>query len=120
MVSHMSHEMVEFAYFRPSAQSVHLAGEFNPSQMDRVAMDRDDRGSWRVRIPLDPGEYRYQLSGGRLVVGGRLRRAWQRNGPQRRLDQRRPNPTPRGRDSIGMSATSLTAAMLLLDPDRDH
>lgn len=59
---------VDFAFFRPSARTVHLAGESQPAGLGRRhTMRRDDRGWWRLRLRVKPGEYRFHY----LVDGER-------------------------------------------------
>ena len=48
---------VEFAFFRPAARTVRLAGNFAvPAQN----MQRDKSGWWRLRLAIEPGEYRFR------------------------------------------------------------
>ena len=65
MVIHQHDGSVEFAYFRPAAQQVTLVGDFNNWQPGELPLERDERGWWRVRLALGPGEYRfkYQVDG---------------------------------------------------------
>ena len=58
---------IEFAYFRPGAVSVVLAGDFNQWSTDQHAMTRDEGGWWRLRLALPPGEYRFKY-----VIDGKL------------------------------------------------
>lgn len=51
---------VEFAYYRPSAQKVTLAGDFNLWDADRHKLHKDDQGWWRLRLAMQPGEYRFK------------------------------------------------------------
>jgi 1,4-alpha-glucan branching enzyme len=51
---------VEFAYFRPGAESVSLAGDFNGWQPTTHPMRRDEEGWWRLRLALPSGEYRFK------------------------------------------------------------
>lgn len=50
----------EFAYYRPSASTVMLAGDFNLWDAKRLEMTRDEHGWWRTRLALPPGEYRFK------------------------------------------------------------
>lgn len=50
----------EFAYFRPSADKVTLAGDFNLWDAQRMTMQRDEHGWWRTRLALPAGEYRFK------------------------------------------------------------
>lgn len=60
MVHHINDGTVEFAYFRPGARSVHIAGDFNAWQTDRYALKRDERGWWHIRLALTPGKHRFK------------------------------------------------------------
>jgi 1,4-alpha-glucan branching enzyme len=60
MVNHFEDGTVEFAYFRPGANKVALAGDFNHWQADNHPMRRDEDGWYRVRMALPPGEYRFK------------------------------------------------------------
>jgi 1,4-alpha-glucan branching enzyme len=60
MVTQQKNGHTEFAYFRPAATSVLLAGDFQGGRSMQHAMDRDDRGWWRARLDLNPGEYRFK------------------------------------------------------------
>jgi 1,4-alpha-glucan branching enzyme len=51
---------VEFAYFRPGAEQVALAGDFNHWRAEAHPMQRDDHGWWRLRLALPEGEYRFK------------------------------------------------------------
>ncbi len=51
---------VEFAYFRPGADSVSLAGDFNSWQAASHPMRRDSDGWWRLQLALPGGEYRFK------------------------------------------------------------
>ena len=50
---------VEFQFYRPEAQQVHLAGEFNDWQRD-LPMSRGDDGYWTAELPLPAGEFRFR------------------------------------------------------------
>jgi 1,4-alpha-glucan branching enzyme len=58
---------VEFAYFRPGASHIALAGDFNQWNIQTHAMERDDRGWWRLELELPDGEYRFKY-----VVDGHI------------------------------------------------
>lgn len=60
MVSVHSDGSLEFAYFRPGARQVQLAGDFNGWQPDRHDLTRDEEGWWRVRLVLPAGDYRFK------------------------------------------------------------
>jgi len=63
-----------FQYDAPAAQRVNLAGEFNdwggtligPFDPTIDPMTKDEKGVWKIVIPLDPGRYEYKfvLDGG--------------------------------------------------------
>jgi len=58
---------VEFAYFRPGAHQVTVAGDFNRWQSHVHQMTRDAEGWWRIRLALPSGEFRFKY-----VVDGSL------------------------------------------------
>jgi 1,4-alpha-glucan branching enzyme len=60
MVTQQADGTVEFAYFRPSAESVTLAGDFNGWRAQAHPMKRDERGWWRLKLALPTGEYRFK------------------------------------------------------------
>jgi len=55
----LAKDVVEFQFYRPEAQQVHLAGDFNNWQMD-LPMQRDSDGYWRARLALPAGEFRFR------------------------------------------------------------
>ncbi len=60
MIIHREDGRIEFAYFRPGADRVAIAGDFNQWQPAAHAMTRDDRGWWRLNLDLPDGEYRFK------------------------------------------------------------
>ncbi len=52
-------EWVVFSFFRPQANRVHLAGEFNQWRQKDLPMVRDG-GYWKARLRLPPGEFRFR------------------------------------------------------------
>ncbi len=56
---------VEFSFYRPQAQSVHLVGDFNGWQDNALPMRRGSDGYWRlaVRLPAGTFRFRYQADG---------------------------------------------------------
>ncbi|MGA2171804.1 MAG: isoamylase early set domain-containing protein [Sedimentisphaerales bacterium] len=71
---------VVFVAFYPQANAVQIASDFNNWQPEKTPMKKANDGTWRVRIPLSKGVYRY-----RLVVDGQ----WQQD-PHN--DATEPNP----------------------------
>lgn len=53
-------DWVEFKFFRPQAQSVHIAGDFNDWRERELAMSRTSDGYWTARIKLPAGEFRFR------------------------------------------------------------
>lgn len=51
---------IEFAYFRPGATSVELAGDFNGWGAAPQRLTRDAGGWWRLRLEMPAGEYRFK------------------------------------------------------------
>lgn len=60
MVTQLPDGSVEFAYYRPSASNIALAGDFNGWRDDAHPMQCDERGWWRLKLALPPGEYRFK------------------------------------------------------------
>ena len=60
MVHHHDDGTTEFEYFRPTAKSVSLVGDFNDWQPGGHPMTRDARGWWRLRASITGGEYRFR------------------------------------------------------------
>ena len=60
MVSNQNDGTVEFAYFRPGANLVQLAGDFNEWEPERHTLTVDKEGWWRIKLALQPGEYRFK------------------------------------------------------------
>jgi 1,4-alpha-glucan branching enzyme len=52
---------IEFTYEDPEAGKVYLAGEFNEWSPTATKMEKDDQGTWRVKIMLKPGKYEYKF-----------------------------------------------------------
>jgi len=67
MIITHDHGKVEFAYFRPGAERIALAGDFNQWNPATHAMQRDDTGWWRLALELPDGEYRFKY-----VVDGHI------------------------------------------------
>lgn len=64
MVQQLPDGMMEFAFLRPGARQVRLAGDFNGWQPTFHMNQRAD-GWWRCRVQLAPGlyQFRYQADG---------------------------------------------------------
>ena len=56
----LSNELVEFAFYRPDAQEVQLAGDFNDWQPSQLPMVRSEDGYWTARVPLPAGEFKFR------------------------------------------------------------
>ncbi len=50
----------EFSFFRPQANQVHLAGDFNEWHDRDLAMVRTEDGYWCARVRLPAGEFRFR------------------------------------------------------------
>ena len=52
--------VAEFSFYRPDAQQVHLAGDFNGWSGEALSMVRAADGHWWARLRLGEGEYRFR------------------------------------------------------------
>ena len=59
MVS-IENDTVQFSFFRPGAQAVHLVGDFNDWRTDQLPMRRDASGYWSCRLRLPAGIYKFR------------------------------------------------------------
>lgn len=53
-------QRVEFLFFRPHAQNVFLAGDFNEWRQGDLPMAPQAGGYWRAELRLPPGEFRFR------------------------------------------------------------
>jgi 1,4-alpha-glucan branching enzyme len=51
---------VEFIFFRPQANKVHLSGDFNNWRDGELPMTRRADGYWHAKLRLPPGEFRFR------------------------------------------------------------
>lgn len=51
---------VEFKFYRPTAQHVALAGDFNNWRVGELKMVRCEDGYWQARMKLPAGEFRFR------------------------------------------------------------
>lgn len=51
---------VDFAFYRPAADHVYLAGDFNGWRPNQLEMARDSQGYWRAVLHLPPGVYQFR------------------------------------------------------------
>lgn len=69
MAKHLNHKKRRtFSLAAPNATFVTLAGDFTNWQINAIPMKKHPDGTWKVSVPLEPGEHRY-----RFLVDG----AWQ-------------------------------------------
>ena len=56
---------VLFEFYAPAAQAVSLAGTFNGWDAAKNPLKKNNTGSWRLKLSLQPGryEYRYKVDG---------------------------------------------------------
>jgi 1,4-alpha-glucan branching enzyme len=57
---HVNGEWVDFRFYRPGAEQVFVAGDFNDWRPGEVLMKRDAEGHWTTRMRLPAGEYRFK------------------------------------------------------------
>lgn len=60
MISTLDDGTIEFAYFRPGANRLTIAGDFNGWDPERHRMWKDAEGWWHTRLALPAGEYRFK------------------------------------------------------------
>ena len=53
-------DWAEFAFFRPNAQSVHVAGDFNDWRPGGCPMQRTSEGYWVAKVRLPSGDFRFR------------------------------------------------------------
>ena len=53
-------DWVEFRFFRPQAQNVHLAGDFNGWRAGELPMILEDGGHWLAQMRLPAGEFKFR------------------------------------------------------------
>lgn len=53
-------EWLEFSFYRPQAQQVHLAGDFNNWKATELPMMRTEKGYWVARMRLPAGEFKFR------------------------------------------------------------
>ena len=51
---------VEFAFFRPQANQVFVAGDFNQWKEGELSMTPSDDGYWTARMRLPAGEFKFR------------------------------------------------------------
>lgn len=56
----VNEEWVEFRFYRPQANQVHLAGDFNGWRHTELPMSRGRDGYWRAQLKLPSGEFRFR------------------------------------------------------------
>ena len=60
MMVQVTDECVEFAFYRPQAECVSLAGEFNEWRTGELPMEKTSGGYWMTRIHLPAGEFKFR------------------------------------------------------------
>ena len=53
-------DVVEFSFFRPGADNVFIAGDFNGWRHGEISMDLRDDGYWTARVKMAPGEFKFR------------------------------------------------------------
>ena len=53
-------DVVEFRFFRPQAQRVELAGDFNDWRTGELKMERREDGYWLAQMRLPAGEFKFR------------------------------------------------------------
>ena len=52
---------VEFSLLAPDAKSVFIAGDFNQWKLSSHPLRQDKKGSWKISLALNPGQYEYRF-----------------------------------------------------------
>jgi 1,4-alpha-glucan branching enzyme len=60
MTSVRSNGEVEFRFFRATARTVALAGDFTAWEDQPINMRHEGNGWWSAKVTLKPGEYRFR------------------------------------------------------------
>lgn len=53
-------DCAQFSFYRPDAQEVFVAGDFNQWQHGNLAMARDESGYWTARVRLSAGDFKFR------------------------------------------------------------
>ena len=53
---------VEFRFYRPGANQVHLVGDFNQWNHKQLGMVPDQNGYWVAKLKLPPGEFKFRYN----------------------------------------------------------
>lgn len=104
MVTQWPDGTIQFEFFRPDAQQVSLAGEFNDWRTNGLPMVREAGGWWRCDLQLEPGFYQF-----RYVADGQWYTDYASFGVE---------PTPQGLNSV-LKVDSPTVAALEDQPAVD-
>jgi 1,4-alpha-glucan branching enzyme len=56
----LTNDSVVFQFYRPDAQQVFVAGDFNGWRLNEVVMARNVKGYWEARVHLPAGEFRFR------------------------------------------------------------
>ena len=60
MMVNVQGNWVEFSFFRPGADGVFVAGDFNNWRERELAMTPDALGYWKARMRLPAGEFKFR------------------------------------------------------------
>jgi 1,4-alpha-glucan branching enzyme len=53
-------ETAEFKFYRPDAEQVHLAGDFNGWRLGELPMQPTPEGYWLAKLRLPAGDFRFR------------------------------------------------------------
>ena len=53
-------QWVEFSFYRPQANQVHLAGDFNDWRDRELPMVKGEKGYWNATMRLPAGEFKFR------------------------------------------------------------
>jgi 1,4-alpha-glucan branching enzyme len=54
-------KQAEFSFLASEAQRVSIGGSFNQWNPSSDPLKRDEKGIWKISLPLSPGQYEYRF-----------------------------------------------------------
>ena len=56
----IENQWVEFSFFRPEAEKVSVAGDFNNWKIGDIELCKCKNGYWRTKVKIPAGEYKFR------------------------------------------------------------